>query len=250
MDIVLVPSDFNLTTQLVQRIGAGQFAEQEVLQSDTLWQYSIPPLNSDEFYYQGMLTDSSPPKFTPLSYAPEADCFVRQIPDRDFTNPDFEIEFEVSDRQSILNVTYSVGTYLNGENVIGRTELGGKRIVVPHQLLPQEELYFTVAAKNLENVETFAYCTLPDGVFYDRSPPLARINPIRPISSHPSQITTLVSLFDEYGFDAPQEIAIGLVPGESGDDIMSWTLFDVSAINSPPNVTNDATDLFGFGRVK
>ena len=249
MDIVLVPSEFNLTTQVVQQIGAGQFAEQEVLQSDTVWQYSIPPLNSDEFYYQGTLSDTTPPMFVPLLHGPTADCFVRQLPSRDYNNPALEIEFEVTDEQSTLNISYSIGTYLNGENVLGRTELGGKRLVVPHALLPEEELYFTVVARNLGNTESSASCVLPNGVYYDRSPPYARINPIRPISSHPSQIEALVALFDEYGFGDPQEIAIGLVPGESGISVMPWTLFDVNPINSPPNVSNDVMDLFSFGRV-
>lgn len=249
MDIVLVPSDFNLTTQLVQRTGAGQFAEQEVLQSNTIWQYSIPSLNNDEFFYQGMLSDSTPPLFMPLTYPSATDCFVRQLPGRDNNNPAFEIEFEVTDQQSVLNITYSVGTYLNGENVLERTELGGKRLVVPQFLLPEEELYFTVAARNLQNEESFASCMIPDEVYYDRSPPLARINPIRPISSHRSQIAALVVLFDEHGFNVPQEIAIGLVPGESGTDVLPWTQFDVSTISSPPTIVNDVMDLFSFGRV-
>ena len=249
MDIVLVPSDFNLTTQLVQRIGAGQFAEQEILQSNTVWQYSIPPLNSDEFYYQGTLSDATPPQYTPLVYSPASDCFVRQLPNRDYNNPAFEIEFEVTDHQSVLNLTYFVGTFLNGQNVLGKTELGGKRIVIPHYLLPEEDIYFTIVARNLENVESFASCTLPDGVYYDRSPPLARINPIREISGHPSQIEALVVLFDEYGFDVPQEIAIGLVPGESGTDVMPWTQFDASSIGTQPSIVNDVMDLFSFGRV-
>lgn len=249
MDIVLVPSEFNLTTQLVQRTGAGQFAEQEVLQSNTVWQYSIPPLNSDEFYYKGTLSDATPPLYTPLAYPFAADCFVRQLPNRDYNNPAFEIEFEVIDPQSVLNISYYIGTFLNGEDVLARTELGGKRIIVPHYLLPERELYFTISSRNLENVESFASCTLSGGVYYDRSPPLARINPIREVTSHPSQIAALVVLFDEYGFDAPQEIAIGLVPGESGADIMPWTQFDASAINTPPSIVNDVMDRFSFGRV-
>ena len=249
MDIVLVPSDFNLTTQLVQRTGAGRFAEQEVLESNTVWQYSIPPLNRDEFYYQGTLSDATPPLFTPLVYAPTRDCFVRQLPGRNHDNPAFEIEYEVVDQESVLNITYTIGTYLNGENLLGKTELGGRRLVVPNVLLPGEDLYFTIVARNLNDQESFASCMFPDGVYYDRSPPLARINPIRPISSHPSQIEALVVLFDEYGFSVPQEIAIGLVPGERGSDVMPWTQFAVNPINTPPNIVTDVMDLFSFGRV-
>lgn len=145
-----------------------------------------------------------------------------------------------------MNATYRVGDLLSGENVISETELGGKRIVIPADLLLSRELYFTVSATNRNGLRTLASCLLP---VYDRSPPMARINPIRPVSSHPSMIAAFVSLFDESGFEDSLEIAIGTVPGEYGDDVLSWEPFDVGQINVSPAEDSDVMNLFSFARV-
>ena len=232
----------------MQLTGAGEFADQEILETETLWRYSIPPLNRDEFYYDGILSDVSPPQFIPLPYAEsnQSNCFVRQLPGRQYGNPAFELEYGIAERESVVNVTYRVGDLLSGENVVSETELGGNRIVVPADLLSTTELFFTVSATNRNGLRTLASCLLP---VYDHSPPTARITPIRPISSHPSMIKALVSLFDEFGFDDSLEIAIGTVPGEYGDDVLPWQPFDVAQINVPPAEDGDVSNLFSFPRV-
>ena len=248
MDIVLAPSTLNLTTQLIQLTGAGEFADQEVLETQTLWEYSIPPLNRDEFYYEGRLADVTAPLFVPLSYASadQSDCFVRQLPGRPYGNPAFELEFDLSEPESVLNITYRAGNLINGGNVISETELGGSRVVVPHNLLPAQEVFFTVSATNLNNLQMLASCSLH---VYDRSPPMARINPVRAVSSHPAKIRALVVLFDEFRLDTLHEIAIGTVPGGSGDDVLPWQPFNVTQIYMPPDMAGDVLNLFSFSRV-
>jgi len=78
---------------------------------------------------------------------------------------------------------------------------------------------------------------------------MARINPIRTISSHPSKIQALVVLFDEFGFDSVQEIAIGTIPGESGSDVLPWRQFDATQIDTPPDMAGNVLNLFSFSRV-
>ena len=246
MDVVLAPTTLNLTTQLIQLTGVGEFASQEVLESQTLWEYYIPPLNRDEFYYEGSLSDNSAPVFTPLPYATDqSDCFVKQLPWRQYNNPAFELEFDVYDEQSLLNVVYKVGSFEGGDDIIPDMKLGGKRVVVPHELLSQE-IFVTVSATNLNGLHSFASCLLPA---YDRSPPMARINPIRYLSSHPSQIEVLIALFDEIGLEDIQEIAIGSVPGENGNDVLPWMQFDTMRIYTPPPMAGNVLNLFSFSRV-
>ncbi len=246
MDVVLAPTTLNLTTQLVQLTGAGEFADQEILEAEVLWEYSIPPLNRDEFYYEGKLEDTSAPTFSPLPYANEFPCFVRQLPWRSYTNPAFELEFEVSDPQGSVNTAYKFGSFVGGGDVIPETELGGRRVVIPHELLPISTLFLTLSATNPNGLESLATCQVP---VYDRSPPLARINPIRAVSSHPSRIKALVALFDEYGLQDFQEIAIGSVAGEYGYDVLPWTAFATAGIYSPPDLDGDVMNLFSFARV-
>ena len=214
----------------------------------TIWEYSVPPLNRDEFYYEGRLADSTAPLFVPLAYASadQSDCFVRQLPGRPYGNPAFELDFELTESESIVNITYRAGNYQNSANIIPETELGGSRIVIPHNLLPMQEIFLTVSATNANSLQTLARCSLP---VYDRSPPMARINPIRTISSHPSKIQALVVLFDEFGFDSVQEIAIGTIPGESGSDVLPWRQFDATQIDTPPDMAGNVLNLFSFSRV-
>ena len=245
MDMVLSPSSLSLTSQLAQTTGAGEFTTEEILQTDTLWYYTIPSLNRDEFYYQGLLTDESPPQFTPLPYA-NSECYIRQLAVGDFYSPLFEIEFDVSEPQGLMSTAYQVGSATKTDDIIGNSELVGSRIVIPHQLIPASPIHVTVTATNLNGDRTLATCSVPS---YDRSPPLARISPIRAVSSHPSKILALFSLFDEFGLDTPLQVAIGTVPGEYGDDVMGWMNFNLSTITTPPPENGDVLNRFSFKRV-
>ncbi len=250
MDTILVPSSLNLTTQLV-RLTADDVLSQEILQRETLWSYSIPPLNRNEFYLEGVLVDDTPPMYTPLEFAvDQSGCFVRQLPGRRPSNPAFEMLFDVMDAESMLNVTVSVGTYRHADDIISRTKVGGASITMLNHLVPTQHLFFTVTATNMNGLQGFATCFLPGNRYYDRSVPLARVNPISALSSHPTQIQVLIVLFDEFGFEGVQEVAIGRVLGGAGDGILPWTPFNSSDITTPPTYSGDIMDLFSFRRVR
>ncbi len=246
MDLILVPSTVTLTSQLLRQTGG--LAQEEILQTNTILRYSIPAYNRSEFYYEGILVDTTPPLFTPLSYlSVQSDCFVRQLPGRSYNNPAFELEANIFEPDSLLKMFYQVGTSENNDDVIDKTEIGGSRIIVPSRLEPEENLYFTLSARNLNGDESVARCMI--GNYYDRSPPLARIIPIGSVSSHPSKIRALISLFDEAGFEGQQEVAIGSVPGEGGDDVMTWRVWEASLLTTSPDDNGDPINLFSFGRV-
>ena len=248
MDLVLSPTSLSLTSQLAQTTGAGEFTTEEILQTNTLWYYTIPPLNRDEFYYQGSLVDESPPEFTRLPYYSNSDCYVRQLATNDFNRHLFEIEFDVSEPQGLSSVSYQIGSFPRGSDIIGDSDITGDRIVIPNQLIPSTPIHVTVTAVNHNGYETLATCTMSS--YYDRSPPLARITPIRSVSSHPNKISALFSLFDEFGLDTPLQVAIGTVPGDYGNDIMDWINFNLSSITSQPEDNEDPLNLFGFNRVR
>lgn len=252
MDIVLVPSSLTLTSQLFRHT-TGSSAEPELLQTSVEWEYSIPPLHRDEFYFQGALQDFTPPVFFPLSVSdsPGA-CFVRQLPGRSHSNPAFELLFDVSDEQSMLSLTFGVGANEHSDDVVPSFRLGGNGgLTIYDVLLPEVQLTFTVTATNQNGVPSFASCSLPGGHFYDRSPPLGRINPVGAVSSHPDMIEALVVLFDEFGLTEVQEIAIGRLRGQGGDDILPWTPFNTSLIETRPVGSGESLmDLYSFGRVR
>ena len=246
MDVILAPSALNLTSQLF-RLTAGGSGEPELLQTSVEWAYSIPPLNRDEFYYRGVLADVTPPLYTPLG---GRECVVRQVPGRAFNNPAFEILYEVYDRESLLNYSLSVGTYEYSDDVVGLVELGGNGgVTVYDDLIPAANLFFTVEATNQNGLSSFASCSFVGEHFYDRSPPLGRINPIGQVTSHASMIRALVVLFDEVRLSAVQEIAVGRLRGVAGSDVLSWTPFNTSLIYTPPGDGSDVMQLYSFGRV-
>ena len=248
MDIVLAPSSLTLTSRLFRRTTGG-LAEPELLQTNIEWEYSIPPLHRDEFYYRGVLEDTTPPVFATLPN--QGPCFVRQLPGRPHGNPAFEVLYYVSDEQSMLSVTLGVGTYQHSDDVLSSVQLGGDGgLTVYDGLQAAEQLFFTVSATNQNGLSSFASCSLLNGHFYDRSPPLGRINPVGTLSSHPDTIQALVVLFDEFGLTEVQEIAIGMLRGAGGTEILPWTPFTTSLISTRPQADGgDVMELYSFGRV-
>lgn len=246
MQLILVPSTVTLSSQLLQRTGLG-YSEEEIRETELIWEYSIPPLNQSEFYYEGTLEDTSVPIFSPLNYTNTSQCYVRQLPGRAYTNPAFELEFSIEDKQSLLDVSFQVGSFLRGADLLAARQMGGRRIVIPTSRIPAgQHITFTVLAANQNGLQTYSTCSLHA---FDKSPPLARINPIKPFSSHPSKMEALVVLFDEYKLDDVLSIAVGSIHGPYGNDVMEWTPFDTTSIDTPPPMP-DAISLFSFPRVR
>ena len=261
MDIVLVPSTLNLTSRL-SRLTPGGTGGAELLQTNTEWSYSIPPLNRDEFSFEGTLVDSTPPTLTtPLPNFGSLDsnrgCFVRQLPERDYENPALEVLFDAIDAESVVDLTLEVGTFENADDVITGINLGAGKggggavggVTIYNGLVPAVELFFTVTATNQNGLRTSGGCGFPESHAYDRSPPLARINPIATVSSHPTQIRALLVLFDEFGLSEVQELAVGRVRGQQGTDALPWQPFNTSLINTPPADNGNVMTRYSFGRV-
>lgn len=242
MDLKLVPSNLNLTSRLVRITSTGTTPTEEVIDSQILWQYLVPSVNRNEYRYAGTTPDPSLPSLLPLPYSDSASCFVRQLSGRSYANPAFELEIYLSEPQGIPNISYRVGTYEHGDDVINDVEIAGARVVVPHSLIPAQQVYVTVEVTNQIPGSSVGECAMP---VYDRSPPLARVVPIRPLTSRPDQFEVLLSLFDEYGLEDIQYIAMGAVAGEHGNDIADWQAINVThLINTPP-----ASDPYAFSRV-
>ena len=186
----------------------------------------------------------------PLAFmSDQSYCFVQQLPGRHYDNPAFEVILYVIDGESKLNLTIGVGTSSNFDDILSFTNFRGQTLTLFHGLRPGIGLFFTIIATNGNGLQSYAICAFTGGHFYNRSPPQARINPIRTISSHPSQIRVLLSLFDESDLEEVQEVAIGIVPGGKGCEMLAWTPFNVSLIETPPVESGDILDQFSFSRV-
>lgn len=244
MDFQLTPSNLNLTTKLAQITSAGVTPTEDILDSQILWQYLIPSVDRNEFRYEGTTVDPTPPSFKRLLYSNSTTCHVRQLSGRSYTTPAFELEFLLSEPQGVPNISYRVGTYKEGRDVIDEIEMAGERLVIPHALLPAQEMHVTIVATNQNSESMVGSCSMP---VYDRSPPLARIQPIKTHTSNPNEFVVLLTLFDEFGLEDMQQVAIGTVAGQQGTDIVDWQPVNTADINTPP--TGGALDLYSFPRV-
>ena len=248
MNLKLSPSLLNLTAALIRQTGAGAFADLEVLDSQVLWQYSVPPVQQEEYMYNGLTQDETAPSFTKLSYDSSdvtPSCFVRQLPNRAYSQPAFEIEIDLEDCEDYLNIAFRVGTYLDGDDVFQVHIFNGQRIVVPDGLETGRRLFVTVEATNSMGLQSIARCQL---FTYDTSPPMARINPRSLFSSHPFQLESLLVLFDEYGLVDTYEVSIATSPGDY-NNIMQWKEFNTSLINTLPFEPSSNLSLFSAPRV-
>lgn len=248
MNLKLTPSLLNLTAALIRQTGAGAFADLEVLDSQVLWQYSVPPVQQEEYTYNGLTQDETVPSFTKLSYDGSVvtpSCFVRQLPNRLYSQPALEIEVDLQDCEDYLNTAFRVGTYLDGDDVFQVHIFNGQRIVVPDSLETGQRLFVTVEATNSMGLQSLARCQL---FTYDTSPPMARINPRSLFSSHPFQLESLLVLFDEYGLVDMYEVSIATSPGDY-NNIMQWREFNTSLINTPPSEPSSNLSLFSAPRV-
>ena len=248
MNLKLSPSLLNLTAGLIRQTGAGAFADLEVLDSRILWQYSVPPLQREQYMYNGLTEDATAPSFAKLSYDDNIltpSCFVRQLPYRLYNQPAFEIEVDLQDCEDYFNITFRVGTHLDGDDVFQMHTFSGRRIIVPNSLETGKRLFVTVEASNSMGLQSIARCQL---FTYDTSPPMARINPRSLFSSHPFQLESLVVLFDEYGLKDMYEIAIATSPGDYSN-IMEWQKFNTRLISTPPPAPSSNLSLFSAPRV-
>ena len=60
----------------------------------------------------------------------DAGCHVKQLKGRDYTEPTFNLEFGVGDDCSEVELSYCVGTYIGGCDVVNNEPLGGPSTVV------------------------------------------------------------------------------------------------------------------------
>lgn len=236
----------NLTTKLAQLTGGGGgLSNEETLDYQVPWEYSVPHINRGEFDQAGTLIDSSPPSFISLTHRNSSSCHVEQLIGRKYHNPAFELEFSINEADSSVDKKYKVGTYPDGADVIPLTGLYRERIVWPHSLLQGSRLFFTVLAVNENGETTETECQLLN---YDSSPPLGSVVPVSTLTSNPSQFLVFLSLFDESQLLGEQEIAIGTVPGSEGSDISDWEPFQLSLINTVPPGTELAPYSFPMVR--
>ncbi|XP_052806219.1 uncharacterized protein LOC128235437 [Mya arenaria] len=102
-----------------------------------IWHYEMPKISKPLVDVSTKEEDVSPPIFSPVVSKTSSrtgraftDCALRQIPNRDYTEPAFEISVQAADDRSNVKFFVDVGTFQGGNDIRSNMQLGGSETVV------------------------------------------------------------------------------------------------------------------------
>ncbi|CAG2214886.1 unnamed protein product [Mytilus edulis] len=159
-----------------------------------------------------------------------ANCLVRQIPNQDYTEPQFEISIHAGDDRSGVRLYLDVGTVPGGRDVLNKRELAGPATILSEKLAATGvPLYFTVTAENDSGQKSTASCYLST---YDITPPGGRFDEDYKSTSNPSVIKASVTVYEDSEL-VETKVAMGYGKGIWGDQLVPWNdvELDQSTIN-------------------
>lgn len=148
----------------------------------------------------------------------------------------------------ISNITYSVGTFIGGRDVVARARLwhtstGGSEVFSfdLHRWARDAvgiPLFFTVEEANAADKVAVLECVLPS---YDSSPPVLTVTDLHAVQSNPSKVSVLYSVADDTPF-AQLQYSFGRGPGS--DSNIQWTGLDLVEFNRNGSDVVQALDMF------
>ncbi|CAH1802777.1 unnamed protein product [Owenia fusiformis] len=224
MDLELIPLRLELTTGLYGWLpGPGDI---EIFFIN-LWEYTTPVIKKNIFQINDPEMDDSPPDFSVYAQpAPKefkrsserVECSVKQLANRDHTEPAFLLGVGVADGESQVDMTYCVGTYRGGCDEVAVEPMGGSSTIVSMPLTSGVPLYFLIIASNNQGASASIECKLST---YDMTLPKGRMIPDFHSSSHPHILRASGMAVD----DSPLKqhaLAIGYGNGIFGDQVVPW----------------------------
>eukprot|EP00058_Branchiostoma_floridae_P003025 XP_002588513.1 hypothetical protein BRAFLDRAFT_79466 [Branchiostoma floridae] len=191
MDMVMIPLRLELRSMLKSNL----FGWEVTLLDFLLWDWETPPVIKNIFNTGIPEPDFTPPTFRKFKVktsrttnvgkraAITTHCDVEQVAGRDFVEPAFQLEVAAEDDVSQVKLTYDVGTYKGGSDVVSNEGLGGPSNVVFKKMKGGVPLYFTVTGTNSGGGNAKVTCELPT---YDVTLPGGRVTPDFLTTSHPS----------------------------------------------------------------
>ncbi|XP_078695732.1 uncharacterized protein LOC144924477 [Branchiostoma floridae x Branchiostoma belcheri] len=195
-----------------------------------IWHYETSSVTKNIFNTGLPEPDLTPPKFRKFKHKNQASsplgrrsevtthCDVEQLPGRDVMEPAFQLAVDAEDDVSQVKLTYDVGTYQAGSDVVKGEELGGPSNIIVRPMKGGVPLYFTVTAKNSGSGDAKVTCELPT---YDVTLPGGRVTPDFLTTSHPSILRASAVAHDDSQI-IHKLAAVGYGRKVYGDQIMAW----------------------------
>ncbi|XP_070572594.1 uncharacterized protein [Ptychodera flava] len=263
MDMNLVPLRLELRALLIFelkiKIGWVKIHIRKVLINKLLWEYTTPMISGNLMDIGDLEPDNTPPVFQPIFKNPidlfsedgaaaagkraiqvrdttaNPGCIVRQLEGRDYTDPAFELSLAVEDDRSEVDMTFCVGTYKDGCDILRDQPMGGASTIVSQTLRGGVPLYFTITAVNSASATSKATCGLPT---YDVTLPGGRVTADFKSTSNPNVLKASSVALDDSVITQREE-AVGFGQSIFGDQVFDWTEFDLDKNSHDVNVGND-----------
>ncbi|KAI8487517.1 hypothetical protein Bbelb_347510 [Branchiostoma belcheri] len=250
MDMVMIPLRLELRGLLVSEI---PFLPPVTLLNILMWHYETPPITANIFNTGLPERDLSPPTFRNFKLdaatsvgrraAITTRCEVQQLAGRDVVEPAFQLEVASEDDESQVKLTYDVGTYRGGHDVVRNEALGGPSNIIFKKMKGGVPLYFTVTGTNSGGGTSKITCELPT---YDVTLPGGRVTPDFLSTSHPSILRASALAHDDSAILLKRE-GVGYGRKVYGDQVVQW--HDVSTtVNTAVSAAGSTLQSFTGGR--
>ncbi|KAK3101942.1 hypothetical protein FSP39_007535 [Pinctada imbricata] len=193
----------------------------------SLFEYTTPTIRKKLIDNSKKEEDKSPPVIEPFvdnkstrkRRDSDVPCEVKQLINKDYTEPEFKISIRAADDRSQVKLTLNIGTSPGASNVLQGKELGGPSTILKEKLsITGVPLYFTVRAENDAGGVATATCSLPT---YDVTLPVGRITPGFTATSNAKVMKAQVVAFEDSEMTQTQG-AIGYGIGIYGEQIVGW----------------------------
>ncbi|XP_070574642.1 uncharacterized protein [Ptychodera flava] len=240
MDLVLIPLKLELRARLVFELKLLFKTIKSVLINVRLWGYTSPQINKNIFNKGELEPDTTPPTFRKISIpkneleedleralAPITHCNVYQVVGRDHVEPAFQLSIAVDDDRSEVDMTFCVGTYKSGCDVLKDQTMGGSSVIVSAILPGGIPLYYTIKATNSAKAVAMATCYIPT---YDRTLPGGRITPDFKSTSRPNVLRASAVVHDD-SILIDQKEGVGFGLGLHGDQTVPWNDISLRAVD-------------------
>ncbi|XP_066289112.1 uncharacterized protein [Branchiostoma lanceolatum] len=251
MDMVMIPLRLELRGILKSYL----FIKEITLLDYLLWHYETPPVTTNIFNTGIPEPDLTPSTFRKFKFdtstvvnvgkraAITTHCEVQQVAGRDVVEPAFQLEVAAEDGESQVKLTYNVGTYRGGSDVVDNEALGGPSNVIFKKMKGGVPLYFTVTGTNSGGGDAKVTCELPT---YDVTLPGGRVTPDFLTTSHPNILRASAVAHDDSVILLKRE-GVGYGRKVYGDQVVPW--HDVSTTaNTAVTAAGPALQRFTGGR--
>ena len=240
VDLQIIPLSITISFFLSLEINLFFFTISKVLVDAVVFQWTAPAILINLLDVSNVNKDASPPLFSPVEEpdgarrrrAAGVPCAVSQVIGRDYTDPAFLLQIFVTDDKSQTELTYSVGTYSGGTDIVKDDKMSGNSILIARPLISSIPLYWTATASNSQGQSASSQCSLET---YDTTLPIGRVDFSEFIySSNPSVLIGEATILDDTKL-ITQYQAVGYGIGPFGDQTVPFTSFNFDA--SPSSIT-------------